>query len=100
MDGLWGWWCDLAPDEISFCHHRATSPATRAHTNDNVTTTSSITLSDLHIDCIVGIREREQRTPQPLIIEATMHLPPPPPRPPATPQRVSTIRRSRIGSRL
>ena len=39
------------------------------------TTTSSITLSDLHIDCIVGIREREQRTPQPLIIEATMHLP-------------------------
>ena len=39
------------------------------------TAASSITLSDLHIDCIVGIREREQRTPQPLIIEATMHLP-------------------------
>ena len=37
--------------------------------------TSAIEINDLRVDCIVGIREREQRSLQPLIIDARLSLP-------------------------
>ena len=36
---------------------------------------TTITLETLLLDVIVGIREREQRTPQPLSIDLTLHVP-------------------------
>ena len=35
----------------------------------------AISIADLRVECIVGIREREQRALQPLVIDATLHVP-------------------------
>ena len=37
--------------------------------------TDTISLNDLSLTCLVGIREREQRSPQPLLLDLTMTLP-------------------------